>query len=142
MIWSRRIAIIAAVIGCFGVIDSGYLTIKHLQGAYVQCGDDCSAVLGSRYADGFGGIPLAGFGLMAYAAVIVAALLTGAGFVGARRFLGALAAIMAAVSLWLLYLQGYVIHAWCKYCLASAGASFILAVLILSERLISKGRQG
>jgi len=50
MSWSRRIAIIAAFVGCFGLLDSGYLTIKHLQGSYIRCGDDCSAVLGSKYA--------------------------------------------------------------------------------------------
>ena len=49
---SRRIAIIAAIVACVGLADSSYLTVKHLQGAYIRCGNECSAVLGSRYADG------------------------------------------------------------------------------------------
>ena len=63
---SQWIAIIAAAFACFGLIDSAYLTIKHLQGSYIRCGDECSAVLGSKYAEGVAGIPLAGFGAMAY----------------------------------------------------------------------------
>lgn len=130
---SKRIAIIAAVIGCFGLLDSGYLTVKHLQGSYIRCGDECSAVLGSRYADGVGGIPLAGFGAVAYAAVIIAGLAAASGWTIAGRFLAILGPVMALVSIWLLYLQAFVIHAFCKYCLASAAASLLLAGLVLTE---------
>lgn len=127
---SKRIAIIAAVIGCFGLLDSGYLTIKHLQGSYIRCGDECSAVLGSRYAEGIAGIPLAAFGAMAYMVVIIAGVAAVAGSPIGRRLLAVIAPIMALVSLWLLYLQAFVIHAFCKYCLASAAASLVLAALV------------
>jgi uncharacterized membrane protein len=46
-----------------------------------------------------------------------------------------MATTMALVSLWLLYLQAFVIHSFCKYCLASAAASLSLAGLVLVERL-------
>ena len=131
MIRLKRIAIIAALVGCFGLLDSGYLTIKHLQGSYIRCGDECSAVLGSRYAEGIAGVPLAGFGAMAYLTVIISALFAAAGSPLARRVLGVTALTMAVFSLWLIYLQAYVIHAFCKYCLASAAASFTLAALVL-----------
>ena len=131
---SKRIAIIAAVIGCFGLLDSGYLTVKHLQGSYIRCSDACSAVLGSRYAEGIGGIPLAGFGAIAYAAVIIAGLAAAAGSLAGQRILVMIAPLMALVSLWLLYLQAFVIHAFCKYCLASAAASLLLAVLVAVGR--------
>src|SRR6266403_4417098 len=110
--WSRRIAIIAAVIAGFGLVDSGYLTINHLQGSYIRCGDDCSAVLGSRYAEGVAGVPLAGFGAMAYATVIIAALWAAAGSSASRRILATTAITMALVSLWLIYLQAFVIHSF------------------------------
>ena len=131
MIRLKRIAIVAALVGCFGLLDSGYLTIKHLQGSYIRCGDECSAVLGSRYAEGIAGVPLAGFGAVAYLTVIISALFAAAGSPLARRVLGVTALIMAVFSLWLIYLQAYVIHAFCKYCLASAAASFTLAALVL-----------
>src|ERR1700744_4710721 len=103
MMWSKRLAVIAVIVGCFGLADSGYLTIKHLQGAFIRCGDECSAVLGSRYAEGIAGIPLAGFGAMAYATVIIAAVSAAAGIPIGRRFLAIITPLMALVSLWLLY---------------------------------------
>ena|SRR5438105_2521214 len=133
--WSRRIAIIAALIACFGLADSGYLTIKHLQGSYIRCGDECSAVLGSKYAEGIAGVPLAGFGAVAYIIVIVATALAAGGSTIGRQIFSAMATMMAFVSVWLLYLQAFVIHAFCKFCLASAAASFTLVGLVLIERL-------
>ena len=139
MTWSRPIAIVAAIIAILGLVDSGYLTIKHLQGTYIRCGDECSAVLGSVYADGIAGVPLAGFGAMAYLIVIVAAVFAARGSTIARRILGVMAIMMAFVSLWLIYLQAFVIHAFCKFCLASAAASFTLAGLVVIERLARGG---
>ena len=131
MIRLKRIAIIAALVGCFGLLDSGYLTIKHLQGSYIRCGDECSAVLGSRYAEGIAGVPMAGFGAMAYLTVIISALFAAAGSSLGRWILGVTGLTMALVSIWLIYLQAFVIHAFCKYCLASAAASFTLAAVVL-----------
>ena len=128
---SRRIATLAVAVACFGLADSGYLTVKHLQGAYVRCGDECSAVLGSKYADGIAGIPLAGFGAAAYGAVVVSAAFAGRGSTIGRWILGFMTTCMALISVWLTYLQAFVIHAFCKYCLASAAASFVLAGLAL-----------
>ncbi len=134
---SQWIAIFAAAIACFGLVDSTYLTIKHLQGSYIRCGDACSAVLGSKYAEGVAGIPLAGFGAMAYITVLVASLLTltARGSTVGRLLFTITAPAMALVSVWLIYLQAFVIHSFCQYCLASAAASFTLAGLVLIDRL-------
>src|SRR6266404_7453234 len=107
---SKWFAIIAALIGCFGLIDSGYLTIKHLQGAYIRCDDECSAVLGSRYAEGIAGVPLAGFGAMGYVTVIISAVSAALGSSLGRRIFGLMAIAMALMSVWLVYLQAFVIH--------------------------------
>lgn len=132
---NRWIALVAAAVACFGLLDSGYLTVKHLNGSFIRCGDECSAVLGSRYAEGIAGIPLAGFGAMGYITVIIAALLAARGSVVGRQVLTLMALAMALVSVWLIYLQAFVIHAFCKYCLASAAASFTLAGLVLIDRI-------
>jgi uncharacterized membrane protein len=132
---SQWIAIFAIAIACFGLVDSTYLTIKHLQGSYIRCGGDCSAVLGSKYAEGVAGIPLAGFGAMAYITVLVALLLTARGSAVGRLVLIIIAPAMALISVWLIYLQAFVIHSFCQYCLASAAASFTLAGLVLIDRL-------
>jgi uncharacterized membrane protein len=131
---SRRIAAVAALVACIGLADSGYLTIKHLQGAYIRCGGECSAVLGSRYAEGIAGVPLAGFGAMAYVVVIAAAVVAAAGVPIGRQVFTVMAVIMALISVWLIYLQAFVIHAFCKYCLASAAVCFTLAGLALVDR--------
>ena len=79
-------------------------------------------------------MPLAGFGAMAYVAAIVAAIFAATGSLRARQILARLATAIALFSLWLLYLQAFVIHAFCKYCLASAATSFALAGLALLDR--------
>jgi uncharacterized membrane protein len=44
---------------------------------------------------------------------------------------------MAAFAVWLIYLQGFVIGAFCQFCLLSAATSFTLFILFL----ISKARR-
>jgi len=131
---SRLIAIIAAIVASFGLLDSGYLTVKHLEGSYIRCGDECSAVLGSRYAEGIARVPLAGFGAAAYVTVLVATILAACGFSLGRQVFTAMSIFMALFSVWLIYLQAFVIHSFCKYCLASAAACFTLALLALIDR--------
>ena len=135
---SRRIAIIAAIVASFGLLDSSYLTVKHVEGSYIRCGDECSAVLGSRYAEGIAGVPLAGFGAAAYVTVLVATILAACGFSLGRQVFTAMSIFMGLFSVWLIYLQAFVIHSFCKYCLASAAACFTLAGLALVDRLVGR----
>src|SRR5436853_2755377 len=109
---SRRIAAVAVIVACFGLIDSGYLTMKHLQGSFIRCGDECSAVLGSRYAEGIAGVPLAGFGAIAYLAVLIAAGSAVFGSFLGRRIFRVIAIGMALFSVWLIYLQAFVLHSF------------------------------
>ena len=127
--------LVAAMVAVIGLADSGYLTVKHLRGDYVRCDNDCSAVLGSKYAD-VSGVPLAGIGAIAYIAVLIAAVLAALGYRRARHAVAFLAMPMAVISLWLVYLQGFVIHSFCRYCLLSAAACITLAALVLTEWLL------
>jgi uncharacterized membrane protein len=129
--------LVAAMVAAIGLADSGYLTVKHLRGDYVRCDTDCSAVLGSKYAE-VAGVPLAEIGAVAYIAVLVAAVLAAIGLRGARSVVALMAIPMALTSLWLVYLQAFVIHAFCKYCLLSAAVCITLAVLVLTEWLIRR----
>jgi uncharacterized membrane protein len=129
------VMLVAAMVAVIGLADSGYLTVKHLRGDYVRCDNDCSAVLGSKYAD-VSGVPLAGIGAIAYIAVLIAAVLAALGYRRARHAVAFLAIPMAVISLWLVYLQGFVIHSFCRYCLLSAAACLTLAALVLIEWLL------
>jgi len=133
----RIVMLIAALVAAIGLADCGYLTVKHLRGDYVRCDTDCSAVLGSKYAE-VAGVPLAEIGAVAYIAVFVAAVLAAIGLRGARNVVALMAIPMALTSLWLVYLQAFVIHAFCKYCLLSAAACITLALLVLTEWLIRR----
>ena len=126
--------LVAAMVAAIGLADSGYLTVKYLRGDYVRCDTDCSAVLGSKYAE-VAGVPLAEIGAVAYIAVLVAAVLAVIGLRGARSVVALMAIPMALTSLWLVYLQAFVIHAFCKYCLLSAAVCITLAILVLTEWL-------
>ena len=134
---SRRIALAAALVALFGLADSVYLTVKHLQGSFIRCGDECSAVLGSRYAEGIAGVPLAGFGALAYCIAILATTAAAFGSRLGRRIFTVMAVLMAAFSAWLIYLQAFVIHSFCKYCLASAAACFTLVGLVVFDRFMA-----
>jgi uncharacterized membrane protein len=126
----------AALLALVGVADSVYLTIQHLLGNTLRCTltSGCSEVLGSPYAS-FAGVPLAAFGAVAYFTAFSLATLSAFGYTKARTLLTVLVAAMFAVTLWLLYLQAFVLQAFCQYCLLSAAVTTLLAVIVVAQRL-------
>ena len=126
----------AALLALVGVADSVYLTIQHLLGNTLRCTvtSGCSEVLGSPYAS-LAGVPLAAFGAAAYFTAFSLATLSAFGYVRARTLLTVLVAAMFVVTLWLLYLQAFVLHAFCQYCLLSAAITTLLAVIAVTQRL-------
>jgi uncharacterized membrane protein len=122
----------AALISLAGLADATYLTVMHLTGEDVVCGSgDCSAVLGSVYAT-VAGIPTAAFGGLAYFAVFSSALLAAFGYTRARIFLTLVVAVMFGVTVWLLYVQAFMLHAFCPFCLLSAALTFFLAGIVVA----------
>ena len=124
--------IITALVALIGLGDAAYLTVSHLAGDDSVCGasQPCSIVLGSKYAV-MAGIPTAAFGVIAYFSVFSAATLAAFGYARARTFLIWIITAMFAVTLWFLYLQAFVLHAFCPFCLFSAAVTFCLAGLTL-----------
>jgi uncharacterized membrane protein len=43
---------------------------------------------------------------------------------------------MFAVTLWLFYLQAFVLHAFCDYCLFSAGVTTVLTLIAIMNALL------
>jgi len=133
-----RLDALAAVLALAGLADAIYLTVEHLSGRSVRCGltSGCSEVLSSSYAT-FGGYPLALFGALAYFTAFALATLAAFGSIRARHLLAPLVALMFATTLWLLYLQAFVLRAFCQYCLLSAAITSLLVVIVIAGRVKS-----
>jgi len=124
------LSIVIAVLSLCGLADAIYLTIEHITGQSVRCTivAGCSEVLSSSYAV-VGGYPLASIGALAYFTVFSLAILALFGYRIASQLLILLVLAMCLVSLWLIYLQAFVIHAFCQFCLLSAIITFTLTGL-------------
>jgi uncharacterized membrane protein len=136
----QRLYIATAILALVGLVDALYLTIKHLTGQGVQCTvtSGCEEVLTSAYAS-IGGMPLAAFGAVAYFTVFSLATLALYGYRIAQTLLFYLVAAMAVTSLFLIYVQAFVIGKWCQFCLLSAAVTFCLFGIALAGR-VSRAR--
>lgn len=130
---------LAAVLSLGGLADSIYLTVTHLTGENVTClaSSGCSEVLSSAYAS-VGKIPLAAFGALGYFVAFSLATLAAFGYARARTFLTVVIAGMLATTLWLLYVQAFVLHAFCDFCLLSAGLTLALAAIVAASHFNRK----
>ncbi|HEX7997155.1 MAG TPA: vitamin K epoxide reductase family protein [Pyrinomonadaceae bacterium] len=130
-----RLYVVASILALVGLADSIYLTIQHLKGYSVQCTitSGCEEVLTSAYAS-IGGYPLAAFGAAAYFAAFSLSTLALSGYAMARKLLFYLVAVMLLTTLFLLYVQAFVLGKWCQYCLLSAAVTFCLAAIVAFER--------
>jgi uncharacterized membrane protein len=133
---ARLLDVCAALLALVGLGDAVYLTVEHLTGASLQCSitHGCAEVLGSRFAT-VGGFPLASFGAAAYFMVFSLATLSTFGYAGARKFLLPIVAVMFLFTLWLLYVQAFILHAFCQYCLLSAATTTLLTIIVILQRL-------
>lgn len=127
-----KLYVSAAIVSLLGLADAIYLTVEHVTGQSVRCTivAGCSEVLSSSYAV-VGGIPLAAIGAAAYFSVFSLSTLAAFGYRIAGTLLTALVLLMFLVSLWLIYLQAFVIHAFCQFCLLSAAITTALTVIVL-----------
>ena len=132
--WDAAVALVALA----GMADAAYLTVEHLAGNSVRCMvvSGCDEVLQSSYATVAGGVPVAAVGLAAYFTVFSLATLAAFGYEGARKLLTPLVAVMFFATLWFLYLQAFVIKAFCTYCLISATVTTVLTLLVLARRFL------
>jgi uncharacterized membrane protein len=129
---SNLIYIAIALLSLVGLADSIYLTVQHITGESVRCTiiSGCSEVLSSSYAV-VGGYPLASIGAFAYFSVFSLAILAVFGYRVAGQLLLPAVLAMCLVSLWLIYLQAFVIRHFCQFCLLSAGITFTMTILVL-----------
>ena len=121
-------------VSLIGFVDATYLTIQHYRGASLDCYvlRDCEEVTTSQYAT-IGSIPIALLGALYYLSII----LLSAAYLDTKHnrlltIISLLTTLGFLASIFLVYLQIFVIRALCSYCLLSAlvaAALFILAVI-------------
>jgi uncharacterized membrane protein len=127
------IYIAAALVSLVGLADATYLSVQALTGETLGCGGspDCFKVLGSSYAR-IAGIPVASFGVLAYFSVFGFSTFAAFGYARARIFLILTIGAMFLATLWFLYVQAFLLQAYCRYCLFSAAVTFLLAGLVIA----------
>jgi uncharacterized membrane protein len=124
----------AALIALVGLAEATYLTAIFLSGETAVCGNspDCFKVLGSSYAK-IGSFPVSGLGALAYFSVFTFAIFAAFDYGRARKFFNLTVFTMFAVTLWLLFVQAFKLHAFCRYCLFSAALVFLLTGLVVAR---------
>lgn len=136
--WLRWGSLALAVLGA---LDSAYLTYVKLFNAPIICGPSaaCETVNTSAFAE-FQGIPIAVLGLGAYMVLIGLLLLEKRALFlatwGPVAVFG-LALTGTLYSAYLTYVELYILHAVCPYCVASA--LFIAGILVLSVIRLARG---
>jgi len=125
---------IAAVFCIVGLADATYLTVLALTGETAACSGQagCQEVLGSAYAR-VAGIPVAIFGVAGYFTAFTFATFAAFDYARARKFFALTVGVLFATTLWLLYVQAFVLHAFCRYCLFSAAICFLLMGLVVAS---------
>jgi uncharacterized membrane protein len=115
----RGLRFVLGALAVVGILISGYLTWVHYAGVAPVCvggSGGCESVQTSSYATIFG-VPVAAIGLVGYSGLLLSALLRGE----AGVYLGLLVALVGTLfSAYLTYLEVFVIHAICEWCVASA----------------------
>jgi uncharacterized membrane protein len=125
--------ILAAIVALAGLADATFLTVQALTGETLSCGGspDCFRVLGSQYSR-IAGIPVAALGTLAYFCAFAFATFAAFGYRRAKLFLMLTVGAMFLATLWFLYVQAFLLHAYCRYCLFSAAVTFLLSGLVVA----------
>jgi uncharacterized membrane protein len=124
----RVLRTIAGVLALAGIGVAVYITAVEAGGGSPQClagGHGCETVANSSYSH-IAGVNVAVFGIVGYAILLLCALLPG----DPARIAGPATALIGfGFSLYLTYLELFVIDAICQWCVASAVLMTLLLVV-------------
>jgi uncharacterized membrane protein len=122
---SRALLWAPVALSLLGIGISGYLVVKRFTGGGLACTRwaQCDVVNNSLYSQ-ISGVPVSLLGLIGYLALLAAAASALVTTGQARRLALGLGFLMAlggfGFSLWLTYVEIYIIEALCSWCVASA----------------------
>ena len=136
----RNLRIAAAALAVLGIGVATYIAIAESGGGAPKClagGSGCETVAESHYAH-LAGINVAVIGIFGYVVLLAAALTPG----DAGRFGGFLAALVGfGFSLYLTYLELFVIDAICQWCVASAVVMSLSLAVAAARAFAYTGRE-
>ena len=125
------------IVALGGFADATYLTIEHYMNALPPCViGNCELVLTSKFSE-IAGVPVALLGAIYYLAIIILVIT----YFDTKREVFIRSALLVTfvgmiASLWFTFLQIFVIHAFCQFCLISAATSttlFIISIISLKK---------
>ena len=133
---SRGRVLLYSIAGLFclaGLADATYLAVLAFTGVTAACSGQagCFEVLGSTYAK-VAGIPVAAFGVLGYFTAFTFATFAAFDYKRARRLFALTVCLLFGATLWFLYVQAFLLHAYCRYCLFSAAITFLLMGLVVA----------
>ena len=136
---NRSLLLVVSLLSVVGLIDSLYLTVTHYTNASGPCNftQGCETVLRSSYSEIFG-IPLASLGIVFYIVTLGSSIF----FIQHNKFYSWLSiwGVVGFLStLYLLFIQAFVLKAFCQYCLLSAFTSSL--IFTITTVLYFKNRQ-
>ncbi|KKT41182.1 MAG: Vitamin K epoxide reductase [Candidatus Giovannonibacteria bacterium GW2011_GWA2_44_13b] len=128
---AKILIIIFIAVAFIGFLDASFLTIEHYQNTALPCVifKGCEQVTTSAYSELFG-LPLALYGAAYYLFMLLVSVFyfdTKNGF--AFKILKYIPVVGFLASAYFVYLQLFVIHAICTYCVISAVTSTTLFIL-------------
>lgn len=138
---SNRLIFFLLLVALLGFIDSSYLTIEHFQNSIPPCSliSGCEEVLTSPYSV-FLGIPVALLGAIFYLFILIA----GSSYIveGKKDLFIKTILIISFLgfvfSLWFVFVQAFILKAYCMYCLGSFLTSTM--IFLFSTRVIYLNR--
>ncbi len=142
------LALLLAVFTLLGILDAGYITYEKFSGLVPPCHTlfKCGQVLNSSWAS-VGGIPLSVLGLLFYGVFFGLSLAFYFGHkkiqffklkIPTEKLLVAQGILGVCFSMYLVFIMGVVLHAWCLYCLLSALNCFILFIISSAIYFLTK----
>jgi uncharacterized membrane protein len=141
----KKLILIAIIlVSLAGVADSGYALKQHYAPADISSCDvnetiSCTAVNQSKYSELFG-LPVAGIGIAGYVTI---GLLAGAVLYRKSsasvllNLLAGMAIVALAVSLYLTYIELFILHAVCPLCMLSLLLTITTATLAIRAQMLN-----
>ncbi len=144
------IDLLIPLLAIIGLVVAGYLAYVETQAVSAVCGPigDCNAVQSSSYARLFGVLPIGVLGLIGYVLILVAWIIQRMrrdnwGSYASLSIL-AMGFIGTAFSIYLTYLEVFVIEAVCMWCLSSAVLMTLIMLLSIqpAQEVLNGGDRG